>query len=244
MNQKDGLTAPAAPGRIPTDTARPSPSTARTTQGVRRGDERCDPAFFEQHSVEELARLSDFELSQAGRLTEQMVLRPGATHYAPVSWDEAFAIVGDALRGLASPDEALFYTSGREQRGRVPLPALRASVRHEQPAGLLEHVPRVRRRRSVGDGRHRQGFGDPRGRGDRRLIIVMGRAGTSRPRMLGALKAKRGGTRVVSSTRSGSGPPEFQHLVRGTSWPAAPGSRTSTSRCASTATSRSSKPRS
>ncbi|MEC8493595.1 MAG: hypothetical protein VXZ39_01655, partial [Planctomycetota bacterium] len=115
MNQKDGFDCSGC--------AWPDPDGHRSSvaeyceNGAKAFAEeatkkRCDPAFFERHSVDELARLSDFELSQAGRLTEPMVLRSGATHYAPISWDEAFAVVGDALRGLANPDEAFFYTSG------------------------------------------------------------------------------------------------------------------------------------
>ena len=42
-----------------------------------------------------------------------MVLREGATHYEPIDWDDAFAMIGGRLRGLASPDEAIFYTSGK-----------------------------------------------------------------------------------------------------------------------------------
>src|SRR3546814_18890086 len=34
-------------------------------------------------------------------------------HYVPVSWDDAFALIGRHLRGLKSPHEAEFYTSGR-----------------------------------------------------------------------------------------------------------------------------------
>lgn len=69
--------------------------------------------FFREHSVADLATKSDFWLGDQGRLTEPMILRPGATHYEPVSWPEAFAVVADELRALASPNEAAFYTSGR-----------------------------------------------------------------------------------------------------------------------------------
>ena len=34
-------------------------------------------------------------------------------HYEPVSWDDAFALIADTLKGLNSPDEVEFYTSGR-----------------------------------------------------------------------------------------------------------------------------------
>src|SRR6201995_1597164 len=42
-----------------------------------------------------------------------MVRRPDATHYEPISWTDAFALVGEPLNALTSPDEAVFYTSGR-----------------------------------------------------------------------------------------------------------------------------------
>ncbi|CAM5686976.1 hypothetical protein SALBM311S_09218 [Streptomyces alboniger] len=37
----------------------------------------------------------------------------------------------------------LLHLRPHQQRGRLPLPALRARTRHQQPAGLLQHVPRV-----------------------------------------------------------------------------------------------------
>lgn len=74
---------------------------------------RIDAKFFEQHSLEDLLGRSDMWLERQGRLARPMVLRPGATHYQPISWDEAFALIADHLKRLASPDEAVFYTSGR-----------------------------------------------------------------------------------------------------------------------------------
>ena len=69
--------------------------------------------FFAAHSVAELMAQSDAWHDLQGRLAEPLLLREGATHYEPLSWDEAFAIVAEELRALDSPDEALFYTSGR-----------------------------------------------------------------------------------------------------------------------------------
>ena len=74
---------------------------------------RADGAFFESHSVADLAARSDAWLNDAGRLVEPMILRAGATHYEPIAWDDAFDLVARELRALASPDEAVFYTSGR-----------------------------------------------------------------------------------------------------------------------------------
>lgn len=74
---------------------------------------RVTPAFFAEWSVDALARQSDFWLNEQGRLTHPMVLRPGGTHYEPISWDDAFALVAGELAALDSPDQAAFYTSGR-----------------------------------------------------------------------------------------------------------------------------------
>jgi molybdopterin-dependent oxidoreductase alpha subunit len=74
---------------------------------------RVDPAFFEKHTVTELLGKSDFWLEQQGRLTHPMIYRAETDKYAPIGWEEAFATIGTALRGLGHPDRAAFYTSGR-----------------------------------------------------------------------------------------------------------------------------------
>ncbi len=76
-------------------------------------DRRITREFFARYSVGELAAQSDYWMGQQGRLTEPMVLRKGSEHYEPISWAEAFEMVGGILKGLGSPDEAIFYTSGR-----------------------------------------------------------------------------------------------------------------------------------
>ncbi len=57
--------------------------------------------------------MTDRDLNNAGRITHPMVLRPGATHYTPIEWPEAFQLVADELNALKSPNEAIFYTSGK-----------------------------------------------------------------------------------------------------------------------------------
>jgi hypothetical protein len=69
--------------------------------------------FFRGHSVEQLSQHSDYWLARQGRIAGPMVLRSGATHYEPILWDDAFALIGQKLNALATPDEAAFYTSGR-----------------------------------------------------------------------------------------------------------------------------------
>ena len=56
----------------------------------------------------------------------------------------------------------LLHVGPRIERSRVPVPAVRASARDEQPARLLEHVPRVERLRAVEDHRDRKRHRDRR----------------------------------------------------------------------------------
>ena len=64
----------------------------------------ADADFFAKHSVSELASKSDHWHEQQGRIAMPMVLRQGATHYSPVSWEDAFAILASHLKMLPSPD--------------------------------------------------------------------------------------------------------------------------------------------
>lgn len=74
---------------------------------------RITREFFAEHSVAALMEQSDYWLEMQGRLTEPMRYDAATDHYVPVSWDDAFALIGEHLRALGSPDEAEFYTSGR-----------------------------------------------------------------------------------------------------------------------------------
>jgi formate dehydrogenase major subunit len=69
--------------------------------------------FFATWTVGELEGQSDHWLEDQGRLTEPMRYDPATDKYVPVTWDEAFALIGRELRALADPNEAEFYTSGR-----------------------------------------------------------------------------------------------------------------------------------
>ncbi|MRH87901.1 FdhF/YdeP family oxidoreductase [Nocardia sp. SYP-A9097] len=74
---------------------------------------RCTPEFFAQHTVSELARWSEFDLENQGRLTEPMSYDPASDKYAPISWKDAFELAGRTLRELDDPNQAAYYTSGR-----------------------------------------------------------------------------------------------------------------------------------
>ena len=115
VNQPDGIDCPGC--------AWPEPDSGRShfefcEEGAKHvADEattkRVTPEFFAKWSVKELADQSDLWLNQQGRLTHPMILREGAQHYEVIDWTDAFALIANELNALASPDEAIFYTSGR-----------------------------------------------------------------------------------------------------------------------------------
>jgi anaerobic selenocysteine-containing dehydrogenase len=74
---------------------------------------RIGAEFFAMYSIAELAAKSDYWLNQQGRLTSPMVRHANATHYQPITWPDAFAMLAQELNALDSPDQASFYTSGK-----------------------------------------------------------------------------------------------------------------------------------
>lgn len=74
---------------------------------------RADRDFFANHTVEALRSWSDFALEDVGRLTEPLRYDAATDRYVPISWEDAFALVGRHVRGLTDPNQAAFYSSGR-----------------------------------------------------------------------------------------------------------------------------------
>jgi hypothetical protein len=125
---------------------------------------RTTPDFFARHSVSELWQWNDFGLEDEGRLTHPMRYDAASDRYLPISWDEAFARIGAALKALPDRDMAEFYTSGRASNEAAFLyQFVRAPLRHQQLPRLLEHVPRSDERRSARVHRRRQRHCDARG---------------------------------------------------------------------------------
>ncbi|GHE80460.1 formate dehydrogenase subunit alpha [Amycolatopsis deserti] len=162
---------------------------------------RVTREFFAAHPIAELATKTDYWLGQQGRLTEPMVLRPGGTHYEPISWEAAFALMAGELNAMTSPDEALFYTSGRTSNeaaflyqlfgrslGTNNLPDCSNMCHESSGAALTE---------TIGIGKGSVSLADLHGAD---LILVVGQnPGTNHPRMLSALEeAKRGGASIIS----------------------------------------------
>ncbi|MEJ7831889.1 MAG: FdhF/YdeP family oxidoreductase [Nocardioides sp.] len=160
-----------------------------------------DRSFFAQHPIAELRGRSDYWLGQQGRITEPMVLRAGATHYEPIAWDEAFTMMGGHLRGLASPDEAIFYTSGKTSNEAAFVYQLfvRAFGTNNLPdcSNMCHESTSVALAETIGIGKGSVSLDDIH---HAELIVVAGQnPGTNHPRMLQALEvAKHNGAKIVS----------------------------------------------
>ena len=122
----------------------------RESSGGRRHDRSASrPNFLQNTASPSFPKNPTNGSTRKGRMTHPMFLREGATHYEPISWEDAFRILADELNSLASPDEAVFYTSGRTSNEAAFLvSAFRPSIRHEQSARLLEYVSRIDERRA------------------------------------------------------------------------------------------------
>ncbi|MFG2117323.1 FdhF/YdeP family oxidoreductase [Streptomyces sp. NPDC048718] len=162
---------------------------------------RVTPEFFAAHPVADLAERSGYWLGQQGRITQPMYLPEGGDRYEPVSWERAFAILAEELTALASPDEALFYTSGRTSNEAAFLLQLFArefgtnnlpdcsNMCHESSGSALTET--------IGVGKGSVSLEDLY---QADLIVIAGQnPGTNHPRMLSALeKAKAAGARIIS----------------------------------------------
>ncbi len=73
---------------------------------------RTTPEFFARHTVSELLKLPDYDLENEGRLTHPMRYDATTDKYVSVSWQEAFADIGQKLKGF-EPSSVVFYASGR-----------------------------------------------------------------------------------------------------------------------------------
>jgi molybdopterin-dependent oxidoreductase alpha subunit len=162
---------------------------------------RVGPEFFARHSIAWLDRQPERWLGQQGRLTHPMVKWPGSTHYAPISWDEACAVVAGHLNGLTSPDEAVFYTSGRASNEAAFVYQLfaRAYGTNNLPdcSNMCHESTGVALAESIGIGKGTVTLADLYAA---KLIVLVGQnPGTNHPRMLSALEvAKRKGARIIT----------------------------------------------
>ncbi len=204
LNQKGGFDCPSC--------AWPDPDGHRTTTEFCENGAKalasetsnrncCDASFFKKHSVLELSEKSDHWHELQGRLTEPMILSEGATHYKPISWDSAYKLIADELQIIQSPNEAVFYTSGRtvneaaflyqlfaRKFGTNNLPDCSNMCHESSGAALKPTIGISKGTVSLNDFEKTE------------AIFIFGQnPGTNHPRMLSSLQsAKRRGAKIVA----------------------------------------------
>ncbi|WP_313527898.1 FdhF/YdeP family oxidoreductase [Shinella sp.] len=163
-------------------------------------EKRASPAFFAEHTVSDLRKLTDYELELHGRLTHPMRYDAASDRYLPVAWADAFAEIGGILKGLDTPDRAEFYTSGRASNEAAYLYQLfvRLYGTNNFPdcSNMCHEASGVGMRQSVGTGKGTVLLEDFEAAD---AIFVIGQnPGTNHPRMLGDLRrAALRGARIV-----------------------------------------------
>ena len=204
INQKDGFDCPGC--------AWPDPDEKRAflaeycENGAKAVAEeatknKVSPLFFSTYSVSNLSKLSDFEIGKKGRITHPVYLPEGSNYYKEISWKNAFKLIAEELNILDSPDEAIFYTSGRtsneaaylyqlfvRQFGTNNLPDCSNMCHESSGTALTETLGIGKGSVTLDDFNHTD------------LIIVIGQnPGTNHPRMLTALsQAKKNGSQIIS----------------------------------------------
>ena len=202
VNQVDGFDCPGC--------AWPDPKHRSITEFCENGAkaiaeeatrDRVTPEFFQQHSIDSLLKWTDLELGKAGRITEPVVRRNGDSHYERITWNDAFALCGEHLKSLSSPDLATFYTSGRASNeaaflyqllartlGTNNLPDCSNMCHESSGTGLGEVIGIGKGTVTLEDFDHAD------------MIFVIGQnPGTNHPRMLSALQsAARRGAKIIA----------------------------------------------
>ncbi|ARD43148.1 FdhF/YdeP family oxidoreductase [Colwellia sp. PAMC 21821] len=162
---------------------------------------RVDVEFFQQHSITELKQWDDHSLEKSGRLTQPMFFDGKSDHYQAISWDDAFNVIADNLQNLASPDEALLYTSGRASNEAAYLYQLFGRVlgtnNFPDCSNMCHEASGIGMASSLGTGKGTVTMEDF---DEADAIFVFGQnPGTNHPRMLGTLrKASKRGATIVS----------------------------------------------
>ena len=202
VNQKEGFDCPGC--------AWPDPQHRTSFEFCENGakavaDEamkaNVNERFFQKHSIQDLLNKSDYWLNRQGRLAHPMIKRPQATHYEPISWEEALDLVASSIKAMDKPERGVYYTSGRTSNEAAFLyqALVRALGSNNLPdcSNMCHESSGKALSQTIGIGKgtvHLEDFEKSE------LILVIGQnPGTNHPRMLTALRdAKKKGARIVS----------------------------------------------
>jgi molybdopterin-dependent oxidoreductase alpha subunit len=170
--------------------------------------------FFNTHTVTNLLSKEAYWLEQQGRLAEPMVYSSTSDTYLPISWPDAFQLIGHTIRSY-SPNESVFYTSGRTSNEAAFLYQLlgRELGTNNFPdcSNMCHESSGVAMNEAIGVGKGTVTLADFE---LAEAIFIFGQnPGTNHPRMLTELeKANKRGAKIVSfNPLKEKGLLDFQH---------------------------------
>lgn len=202
LNQKKGIDCPGCAWPDPDKRSKLGEFCENGVKAIAEEAQHklADEAFFKQHTIDSLRKKSDYWLGQQGRLAHPMIRHEGKPRYEPIEWKEAFSKIGEHLKSLNHPDEAVFYTSGRTSNeaaflyqlfvrkfGTNNLPDCSNMCHESSGVGLSETLGIGKGSVLIEDFEHAE------------IILIFGQnPGTNHPRMLNSLeKAKRNGAKII-----------------------------------------------
>ena len=203
MNQKGGFDCPSCAWPDPEHRSKLGEYCENGAKALAEEatTKRVNTDFFKKYAVEELSTWTDYEIGKSGRIETPMFLDTESSNYTPISWQDAFNIVAEELQLLNSPDEAIFYTSGRSSNEAAFLYGLfaRAFGTNNMPdcSNMCHESSGVALGETLGIGKGSVKLEDLY---KAEVIMVLGQnPGTNHPRMLSALeKCKNNGGHIIS----------------------------------------------
>ncbi|GHB32431.1 FdhF/YdeP family oxidoreductase [Salinicola rhizosphaerae] len=169
--------------------------------------------FFARHSVSELKTWDDYRLEDQGRLVEPMRYNAETDHYEPIAWEAALDLIAAELKALPTPDDGIFYTSGKAGNESAYVFQLLARLygTNNLPdcSNMCHEASGVALNAALGIGKGSARLEDFE---KAEAIFVFGQnPGTNHPRMLGVLReaAERGANIVTFNTLKERGLEKF-----------------------------------
>lgn len=202
LNQKGGFDCPGCAWPESSGKRKPAEFCENGAKAVAEETtlREVGPEFWAKHSIADLLTKTEYWLGNQGRITEPVIIREGQQHYAPISWEDAFALVGEHIR-TTTPDRCVFYTSGRTANETAFLYQLfaRAVGTNNLPdcSNMCHESSGAALNPTIGIGKGTVSLEDMH---KAELIFTVGQnPGTNHPRMLSALReCKLNGGKIVA----------------------------------------------
>ncbi len=213
MNQKNGFDCPGCAWPDPADHRSKFEYCENGAKAIAEESTRTI-AKLSEFSIKALTEKTDFELGLLGRIVQPHISKNGSS-YTSCSWEEARNVIQECKKNLSTPNDAIFYTSGRASNEAAFLYQLlgRKLGTNNFPdcSNMCHESSGVGMSKTVGVGKGTVSLSDFK---YAEAIFIFGQnPGTNHPRMLSTLReaAIRGAAIVCINPLKESGLLAFKH---------------------------------